>query len=137
MQFTPGKINELITELQGVTTDEVTVESLRFQKPGDITTSFKSLSFEEIRRFPGGLEDIGRVIQNLPGVSLSSDGRNDLSYEAAHPQKIYLLSMVSLVNNINHFGSQGATGGPVSILNLDLVQEVNFFTGGFSARVWR
>ena len=72
------KINELIIELQGVTTEEVTVESLRFQKPADVTTSFKSLSFEEIRRFPGGLEDIGRVIQNLPGVSLSSDGRNDL-----------------------------------------------------------
>lgn len=128
------KINELIIELQGVTTEVLTVESLRFQKPADVTTSFKSLSFEEIRRFPGGLEDIGRVIQNLPGVSLSSDGRNDLLVRGGSPSENLFIVDGFLVNNINHFGSQGATGGPVSVLNLDLVQEVNFFTGGFSAR---
>ncbi len=128
------KINEFSVELQGVTTEEVTVESSRFQKPSDVTTSYKSLSFEEIRRFPGGLEDIGRVIQNLPGVSLSSDGRNDLIVRGGSPSENLFVVDGFLVNNINHFGAQGATGGPVSILNLDLVQEVSFLTGGFSAR---
>ncbi|MBL8017478.1 MAG: carboxypeptidase-like regulatory domain-containing protein, partial [Ignavibacteria bacterium] len=73
-----GIERELIIELQGVSTDEVVVEDMRFRKPLDVTTSYKSLTFEEIRRFPGGLEDIGRVIQSLPGISLTSDGRNDL-----------------------------------------------------------
>ncbi|HMT12870.1 MAG TPA: carboxypeptidase regulatory-like domain-containing protein, partial [Ignavibacteria bacterium] len=64
-----GIERELVVELQGVSTDEVVVEDMRFRKPLDVTTSYKSLTFEEIRRYPGGLEDIGRVIQSLPGIS--------------------------------------------------------------------
>ena len=80
-----GIERELIIELQGVSTDEVVIEDSRFQKPGDVTTSYKSLTFEEIRRFPGGLEDIGRVIQSLPGISLTSDGRNNLLVRGGSP----------------------------------------------------
>lgn len=132
--ITTGIQRELIIELQGVTTDEVVIEDSRFQKPADVTTSYKSLSFEEIRRFPGGLEDIGRVIQSLPGISLTSDGRNDLVVRGGSPAENLFLVDGFEVNNINHFGSQGATGGPISILNLDFVREVNFLTGGFSAK---
>lgn len=129
-----GIERELIIELQGVQTEEVVIEDSRFQKPSDVTTSFKSLTFEEIRRFPGGLEDIGRVIQSLPGISLTSDGRNDLLVRGGSPAENLFVVDGFEVNNINHFGSQGATGGPVSILNLDFVRNVNFLTGGFSAK---
>lgn len=129
-----GIARELIVELQGASTDEVVIEDSRFQKPLDATTSYKSLTFEEIRRFPGGLEDIGRVIQSLPGISLTSDGRNDLLVRGGSPAENLFIVDGFEVNNINHFGSQGATGGPVSILNLDFAREVNFLTGGFSAR---
>lgn len=129
-----GIEREMIIELQGVQTEEVVIEDSRFQKPSDVTTSFKSLTFEEIRRFPGGLEDIGRVIQSLPGISLTSDGRNDLLVRGGSPAENLFVVDGFEVNNINHFGSQGATGGPVSILNLDFVRNVNFLTGGFSAK---
>lgn len=129
-----GIERELIIELQGVQTEEVVIEDSRFQKPSDVTTSFKSLTFEEIRRFPGGLEDIGRVIQSLPGISLTSDGRNDLLVRGGSPAENLFVVDGFEVSNINHFGSQGATGGPVSILNLDFVRNVNFLTGGFSAK---
>lgn len=129
-----GIERELVVELQGVSTDEVVVEDMRFRKPLDVTTSYKSLTFEEIRRYPGGLEDIGRVIQSLPGISLTSDGRNDLLVRGGSPSENLFVVDGFEVNNINHFGSQGATGGPVSILNLDFVREVNFLTGGFSAK---
>ena len=130
----PGSERELIIELAGVQTDEVVIEDSRFQKPSDVTTSFKSLTFEEIRRFPGGLEDIGRVIQSLPGISLTSDGRNDLLVRGGSPAENLFVVDGFEVSNINHFGSQGATGGPVSVLNLDFVRNVNFLTGGFSAK---
>lgn len=129
-----GIERELIVELIGAVTDEVVIEDSRFRKPLDATTSYKSLSFEEIRRFPGGLEDIGRVIQSLPGISLSSDGRNDLLVRGGSPAENLFIVDGFEVNNINHFGSQGATGGPVSVLNLDFAREVNFLTGGFSAK---
>lgn len=129
-----GIERELVVELQGAATDEVVIEDSRFQKPLDATTSYKSLTFEEIRRFPGGLEDIGRVIQSLPGISLSSDGRNDLLVRGGSPAENLFIVDGFEVNNINHFGSQGSTGGPVSVLNLDFAREVNFLTGGFSAR---
>jgi hypothetical protein len=82
---TTGLSKELYVELEDISTNEVVVEDSRFQKPLDVTTSFRSLTAEEIRRFPGGLEDIGRVIQNLPGVSLTSDGRNDLLVRGGSP----------------------------------------------------
>ena len=131
---TTGIERELVIEMQGVSTGEVLVEDSRFQKPNDAVTSFKSLTFEEIRRFPGGLEDIGRVIQSLPGISLSSDGRNDILVRGGSPAENLFVVDGFEVNNINHFGSQGATGGPVSILNLDFIREVNFLTGGFSSK---
>lgn len=131
---TTGIERELIIELQGVSTEEVVIEDSRFQKPNDVTTSYKSLTFEEIRRFPGGLEDIGRVIQSLPGVSLSEGGRNDLIVRGGSPAENLFVVDGFEVFNINHFGSQGASGGPVGILNLDFVRNVNFLTGGFGVK---
>ncbi len=130
----PGKTMMLDVQLEGITTEEVIVESSRFQKPNDVSTSFKSLTFEEIRRSPGSFEDIGRIIQTLPGVALGSDGRNDINVRGGSPSENLFVVDGFQVNNINHFGSQGATGGPLSIINLDFVKEVNFLTGGFSAK---
>ena len=129
-----GMEKELYIEILGVSTDEVVIEDMRFQKPIDATISYKSLTSEEIRRFPGGLEDIGRVIQNLPGVSLTSDGRNDLLVRGGSPAENLFVVDGFETGNINHFGSQGSTGGPISIINLDFVNRVNFLTGGFSTK---
>lgn len=125
---------ELIIELIPITTEEVIIQDSRFRKPLDVSTSFKSLRFEEIRRFPGGLEDIGRVIQSLPGVALTSDGRNDLLVRGGSPAENLFVVDGFEVNNFNHFGAQGSTGGPTSILNLDFASEINFYTGGFSVK---
>ncbi len=130
----PGKTTMLEIQLESVSTEEVVVESSRFQKPNDVSSSFKSLTFEELRRSPGGFEDIGRIVQTLPGVAIGSDGRNDINVRGGSPSENLFLVDGFRVNNINHFGSQGATGGPISIINLDFVREVNFLTGGFSAK---
>ncbi len=73
-----GVITDVTAELNIIETEEIVVEDERFSKPGDISSSFKSLTFEEIRSAPGGFEDVGRVVQSLPGVSFVNDGRNDL-----------------------------------------------------------
>jgi hypothetical protein len=129
-----GVIKDVLAELVIVETDEIVVEDERFTKPGDISSSFKNLTFEEIRSTPGGFEDIGRVVQTLPGVSFVNDGRNDLIVRGGAPTENLFLVDNAYVPNINHFGSQGATGGPTSIINLDFIRDVNFITGGFSAK---
>ncbi len=129
-----GREAEVYAELDIIQTDEIIVEAERFVKPSDIVSSFKNLRYEEIRRAPGGFEDIGRVVQTLPGVSFVNDGRNDLIVRGGSPAENLFLLDNSPIPNINHFGSQGATGGPTSLVNLDLVREINFITGGFSAR---
>jgi hypothetical protein len=129
-----GVITDQIAELDIVAVDEIVVEDERFSKPVDISSSFKNLNTEEIRTIPGGFEDVGRVVQNLPGVSFVNDGRNDLIVRGGAPtENLFLVDNV-YVPNINHFGSQGATGGPTSIINLEFIRDVNFITGGFSAK---
>lgn len=129
-----GSPTDVLAQLNIITTEEIEVQEERFLLPSDLSNSFKSLQYEEIRRSPGGFEDIGRVVQTLPGVSFVNDGRNDLIVRGGSPSENLFLVDNSSVPNINHFGSQGTTGGPVSIINLDFIREANFLTGGFSAR---
>ncbi len=129
-----GVITDVLAQLDIVTVDEIIVEDERFTKPEDISSSFKNLSSQEIRTAPGGFEDVGRVVQNLPGVAFVNDGRNDLIVRGGAPSENLFVVDNAYVPNINHFGSQGATGGPVSIIDLSFIREVNFITGGFSAK---
>lgn len=122
--------------LQSTTIDleAVTVEADYFTRRTEAPVSAQSLSNEEIRRAPGGLEDVVRAISVLPGVVQVSAGRNDLIVRGgAASENLYVVDNLE-IPNINHFGTQGATGGPLSFINLDYVQDVTFSTGGFGAR---
>src|SRR5690606_17946734 len=79
-----GIPTDVLIEMKEYTTDEIVVEEI-LRRPSDISNSFKSLTNEEIRRSPGGFEDIGRVLQTLPGVSFVNDGRNDLLVRGGSP----------------------------------------------------
>lgn len=129
-----GMEKRLIIEIDEISVDEVIVETSRFQKPIDATTSYKTLNSEEIRKSPGSFEDVGRVIQTLPGLSLTNDGRNDILVRGGSQSENLFIVDGFQVNNFNHFGTQGATGGPISIINLDFVNKIEFLTGGFSAK---
>lgn len=74
-----------------------------------------------------------RALSVLPGVAQASPGRNDLSVRCGAPSENLYVVDGFVVPNINHFGSQGATGGPLSFINLDFVRDATFSTGGFSS----
>ncbi|MCB2211347.1 TonB-dependent receptor [bacterium] len=86
---------------------------------------------EEIRRLPGGFEDVVRAISILPGIAQVSPGRNDLIVRGGAPSENLFIVDGFPIPNINHYGSQGATGGPQSFINLDFIEETTFSTGGF------
>lgn len=113
--------------------ENVTVTADYYQKSTDNISSLNTFSFEEIRRAPGGQEDILKAIAIVPGVA-ALGGRNDLVVRGGGPtENLYLIDGFE-VPNINHFGAQGATGGPISLVNLDLVSNTDFSTGGFGVR---
>ena len=111
---------------------EVAAEYFRRLPEKPVSTQFQSN--EEIRRLPGGLEDVVRAISILPGVAQVQAGRNDLIVRGGAPsENLFVVDNIE-VPNINHFGTQGATGGPLSFINLDFVRGTSFSAGGFGAR---
>jgi hypothetical protein len=127
---------ELVLKLHQTDIDLEGVEVLAsyFQRNPDAPVSLQTLSYEEIRRSPGGFEDILRAISVLPGVAQVQNGRNDLVVRGGAPsENLYTIDNIE-IPNINHFGTQGAAGGPLSYVNLDFVRETSFSTGGFGAR---
>lgn len=92
------------------------------------------LGQEETRRAPGVQEDVLRAVALLPGVGVTAAGRNDLLVRGGAPfENLFVVDGVE-VPNLNHFGSQGSTGGPLTLLDVEFVQEAAFSAGGFGAR---
>jgi hypothetical protein len=105
-----------------------------FSKSPDLSLSTRTQSNEEIRRLPGGSEDVLRAISILPGVAQVEAGRNDLIVRGGAPsENLFVVDGIE-AQNINHFGTQGSGGGPLSYINLDYVDQTTFSTGGFGAR---
>lgn len=120
---------EKVIELEGAE-----VKASYFVKRIESVTSTQSFSFEEIRRSPGGQEDVIRATALLPGVNVTGAGRNDLIVRGGAPfENLFIVDNIE-VDNINHFGSQGSTGGPLSMINIDFVRNVDFSSGGFGAK---
>ena len=118
---------------QPVELRELVVAPSYFASPADAPTSTQALRGEEIRRAPGTQEDVIRTVALLPGVGVTSPARNDLVVRGGAPfENLFLVDNLP-VADLNHFGTQGSTGGPVSLVNLDLVEGVEFSSGGFGA----
>ncbi len=122
------KMEEYAEELE-----EVVVKASPFRKTEESPVSLRSIGIAEIQRNPGGNRDISRVVQNLPGVTTTASFRNDLIIRGGAPnENRFYLDDVE-VPNINHFATQGASGGPVGLINVDFIREVDFYSGAFPA----
>lgn len=121
------EMEENQTELEGVT-----VTASPFRRDIESPVSLRIIGLQEIEKSPGANRDLSRIVQSYPGVAFSPIGyRNDLIVRGGSPsENRFYLDGVE-IPNINHFSTQGASGGPVGILNADLIREVNFYTGAF------
>ena len=131
-----GKQTQLNIDLRETVLEfeEVTVTGEYFTKTPDAPVSVQTLDAEEIRRLPGGFEDVVRAVSILPGVAQAEAGRNDLIVRGGAPsENLFVIDNIE-ASNINHFGNQGASGGPLSFVNLDFVNETSFKAGGFGVK---
>ncbi|MCB0706800.1 MAG: TonB-dependent receptor [Saprospiraceae bacterium] len=122
------KLEEFSSELE-----EVVVTASPFKKTAESPVSLRTIGVAEIQRNPGGNRDISKVVQSLPGVTTVSSFRNDLIIRGGAPnENRFYLDDVE-VPNINHFATQGASGGPVGLINVSFIREVDFYSGAFPA----
>ncbi len=105
-----------------------------FEKMEDMRVSSNTLTQEEIRRAPGAVEDVSRMVQILPGVAFGSDARNDIIARGGSPAENFLMIDGIEVPNINHFAQIGSSGGPIGMINTDFLSDVNFSAGGFGVK---
>jgi len=135
IQLTPNKnlrLDFALTENTQII-NEVQVTANTFNKTEESPTSLRTINTSEILRSPGGNRDISKVITNLPGVSSSPSFRNDIVIRGGAPnENRFFLDGVE-IPNINHFATQGSSGGPVGILNVNFIREVDFYSGAFPA----
>ncbi len=111
----------------------VEVTTSAFYKTEESPLSLRTIGTAEIARNPGGGRDISKVIRILPGVTTTASFRNDLLIRGGAPnENRFFLDDVE-VPNINHFATQGASGGPNGLLNVDFIREVDFYSGAFPA----
>lgn len=112
---------------------EITVKASRFRQKIESPLSMRSIGVAEIEKNPGGNRDISKVIQSFPGVASTPAYRNDVIVRGggANENAFYLDGVE--IPNLNHFATQGASGGPVGIINVDFVRAVDFYSGAFPA----
>ena len=124
---------DFFLEVVVVEQKEVTIRANRFQRNVESPLSLKSLNATEIERLPGANRDVSKVIAALPGVASRATFRNDIIIRGGSPgeNKFYLDGIE--VPNINHFATQGSSGGPVGLLNVNFIREVDFYSGAFPA----
>ena len=120
-------------EMEASALGEVKINAPLFIKPVESPVSLRTVGATEIKRVPGGNRDISRAIQSLPGVAAPVSFRNDIIIRGGSPsENRFYLDGVE-IPNINHFTTQGASGGPVGMINVDFIKEVDFYSGAFPA----
>jgi outer membrane receptor for ferrienterochelin and colicin len=113
--------------------DEVTVKVSPFRRREESPVSIQRIGIAEIEKNPGGNRDISRVIQSFPGVSSSPNFRNDVIVRGGGPTENRFYIDEVEIPNLNHFATQGASGGPVGIINVDFLREAELYSGAFPA----
>lgn len=112
---------------------EVQVVASPFRKTAESPLGLRVIGFKEIEKSAGGNRDISRVVQTFPGVASTAAFRNDLMVRGGGPaENRFFLDGVE-IPHINHFSTQGASGGPVGIINSDFIREVDFYSAAFPA----
>ncbi|WP_430817477.1 TonB-dependent receptor [Carboxylicivirga sp. RSCT41] len=111
--------------------DEVQITASPFAVKAEAPVSLRRIGIDQIEKSAGANRDISKVLQSFPGVGSSSSFRNDLFVRGGGPSENRFFIDGIEIPNINHFATQGASGGPVGILNVDFIREVDFYSSAF------
>lgn len=124
-------------EETAVTTPEVEIKGdyRKYEAINQMATvSVRSFSVDETFRFAGSYNDPARMAANFAGVTSGIDNRNDIIVRGNSPMGMQWRIDDMEIPNPNHFATVGTTGGPVTVLNNNLLTNSDFFTGAFPSQ---
>jgi outer membrane receptor for ferrienterochelin and colicin len=113
--------------------NDVLVSNGYFPHSDDNPTSSINFSAEEIRRSPGTAGDVSRILMTLPSVAKVNDMFNSLIVRGGSPNENGFFVDNIEIPNINHYPTQGSSGGPIGLINVDFIEDADFSSGGFSS----
>ena len=87
---------------------------------------------DEASKMPSSVEDISRVLKITPGISHVNELCNELIVRGGSPWENGFYIDNIHVPNINHYQNHGGTGGTTGMINVLFIENVDFYTGGFS-----
>ncbi|MBP9211869.1 MAG: TonB-dependent receptor, partial [Bacteroidetes bacterium] len=123
------RMNEEAVEVGGVE-----VKADYFASEGSISpVSTIGLNGAEVKRSPGSAMDMQRIVQNLPSVANSNDQSNELIVRGGSPDENLTVMDHIEIPTTNHYPNQFNSGGPINMVNVDLIEDIRFSTGGFPA----
>jgi outer membrane receptor for ferrienterochelin and colicin len=121
------KLNEQAVQVGGVT-----VNATYFSRNNELSPlSVNNYDRAEVKRQPGSVQDVQRVVQNLPGVASSNDNVNELIVRGGSPSENLTVVEHMEIPSINHYPNEFNSSGPINMINIDLVEDVQFSAGGF------
>jgi len=113
---------------------DVVVTAGYFERVKDASTSVRSVDFEEIRSDPVGAYDILSMMQSLPSVVSGADQSNEIIVRGGSPgENLFVMDHLDIPYPV-HYPQQGAGGGPITMVNTDFIERIDFFAGSFPAR---
>ncbi|RST26706.1 TonB-dependent receptor [Chryseobacterium lacus] len=125
--------------LQKTTTSEQEIETVVitarvYKTTAESPVSLRNITSEEVQKNAGSNRDISKAILSLPGVGSTATFRNDLFIRggSSAENKFYIDGIEVPV--INHFQTQGASGGPRGLITIDFIKDVDFYSGAFPAK---
>lgn len=138
LNLSTGKELVLTIEMeeQVIKTEEIIVKAKKNKAEVNnemATISARTFTIEESQRFAGARNDVARMASNFAGVSTSNDASNDIVIRGNSPNGLLWRLEGIEIPNPNHFGGMGATGGPVSMLNNNVLSNSDFMTSAFPA----
>ena len=93
-----------------------------------------ALSVEEIKRSPGSIGDFQRILQGMAGVSFSNDQNNELLVRGGSPNENLTVFDGMELHSTNHYPNEFNSGGPINMINVSLIQDIQFSLGGFVSK---
>lgn len=132
-----AQILQIELEAEAIELKNIVIKSYKTVRATSMVTplSTQKLTAEEIRVNPGGNFDVSKVIQVLPGVGGgTTPSRNDIIVRGGGPsENVYYLDGIE-IPVLNHFQTQGASGGATGILNVSFISDVQLTSSAFDSR---
>ncbi|MFI3285237.1 MAG: TonB-dependent receptor [Rikenellaceae bacterium] len=123
---------EILMDESSRQVDSVVVTRSLLTKVAQSPVSMRQIGVQLIERTAGANRDLSKVVQSFPGVAFSPAGyRNDLIVRGGSPSENRFYVEGFELPNINHFSTQGASGGPVGLINADLIRQIDLYSGAF------